>query len=99
MLVWQRPAAVVSSFDGVASDRLNGPPLGMTGTQRLPAALTSLDAALAKILDGVRPVVPIDVSLADAVGCIAAEMPPLAAALPPANVAVADGWAMRARDL
>jgi molybdopterin molybdotransferase len=71
----------------------------MTGTQRLPAALTSLDVALAKLLDGVQPVAPIEISLAEAIGCIAAEMPPLAASLPSANVAVSDGWAMRARDL
>jgi molybdopterin molybdotransferase len=71
----------------------------MTGTQRLTAALTPLDAALAKVLDGVQPVVPIEVSLADAIGCIAAEMPPLAVGSPSANVAVTDGWAMRARDL
>jgi len=71
----------------------------MTGTQRLPAALTSLEAALAKVLDGVESVGPIDVSLADAIGCVAAQTPPLATDLPSASVAVTDGWAMRARDL
>jgi molybdopterin molybdotransferase len=71
----------------------------MTGTQRLSAALTSLDAALAKLLERVRPVDATELSLTDAIGCIAAEMPPLAAGLPAASVAVADGWAMRAYDL
>ena len=99
MHVSQTSGHCVSSFGGVASGRLDGPPSGMTGTQRLPAALTSLDAALAKLLDGTQPVEPIDISLADAIGCIAAETPPLAAGLPPANVAVSDGWAMRSRDL
>jgi molybdopterin biosynthesis enzyme len=71
----------------------------MTGTQRLTAALTPLDAALAEVLDRVQPVEPIDALLAEAIGCIAAGMAPLAAGLPSANVAVTDGWAMRAREL
>ena len=89
----------VSSFDGVAGSRPDGPPLGMTETQRLPAALTSLEVALANVLDGVEPVAPIELPLTDAIGRIAAEMLPVAAGLPAANVAVTDGWAMRARDL
>lgn len=71
----------------------------MTGTQRLTAALTSLDAALAKLLDGVQAVEAVEIPLADAIGCIAADTAPLRAPLPPFNTAIADGWAMRARDL
>ena len=71
----------------------------MTRTQRLTAALTSLDAALAGLLDGVQAVEAVEIPLADAIGCVAAEMAPLRAPLPPFNTALADGWAMRARDL
>lgn len=71
----------------------------MTGTQRLSAALTSLDTALMKLLDGVQPVAPVEVPLADAIGCIVAQIRPLRTSLPAFNVAVRDGWAMRARDL
>ena len=70
----------------------------MTSFQRLPASLTPLDAALAALLDGVEPVAPIELVLAEAVGCIAAEMPPLPAH-PSRDVAVADGYAFSARDL
>ncbi len=71
----------------------------MTGTQRLSAALTSLDAALAELLDGVQAVEAVEIPLDDAIGCVAAETAPLRAPLPPFNTAIADGWAMRARDL
>ena len=68
-------------------------------TQRLPATLTSLDAALRVLLDGVKPVHPIEVTLDSSVGRISAAMPPLQVAHPAFNVAVADGWALRARDV
>lgn len=68
-------------------------------TQRLPAALTPLDMALRSLLDGVEPVEPIDVSLADSVGGIVAAIESLREAHPAFNVAVTDGWAMRARDI
>jgi molybdopterin biosynthesis enzyme len=70
----------------------------MTATQRLPPSLTPLDAALALLLDGIAPVAPRELPLAEAVGCIAAQMPPLHA-FPACDVAAADGWAFRARDL
>jgi molybdopterin molybdotransferase len=70
----------------------------MTSTQRLSASLTPLDTALAALLRDLAPVQPIDLSLDDALGCIAAEMPPLEA-YPPHDVAATDGWAMRANDL
>lgn len=68
-------------------------------TQRLPAVLTPLDVALRLLLDGVGPVEPIGVSVADSVGGIAAEVAPLRTAHPAFGIAVADGWAMRARDI
>jgi molybdopterin biosynthesis enzyme len=70
----------------------------MTTTQRLPSALTPLDAALALLLDGLMSVAPRERPLAEAVGCIAAQMPPLHA-FPARDIAAADGWAFRARDL
>jgi molybdopterin biosynthesis enzyme len=66
--------------------------------QRLPASLTPLDAALSALLEGLEPVAPIDLPLADAVGAIAADMPSLQAR-PAFDVAAVDGWALRARDL
>ena len=70
----------------------------MIPTQRLPASLTPLDVALAALLDGHKPVVPIPLPLGEALGCVAAEMPALDAH-PPRDIAASDGWAMRARDL
>jgi molybdopterin molybdotransferase len=70
----------------------------MIGTQRLTASLTPLDAALAALLDGLKPVAAIELALAEALGCVAAAMPPLKA-LPAFDVAAADGWAFCARDL
>jgi molybdopterin biosynthesis enzyme len=64
----------------------------------MPAALTPLEAALAALLDGLKPVAPCDVALAEALGCIAADMPPLNA-LPAFDIAAVDGWAFRSRDL
>jgi molybdopterin biosynthesis enzyme len=71
----------------------------MTGTQRLTAALTSLDAALARLLDGVQAVAPTEVPLAEAIGCVAAEMPKFGTSLPPFDIAMTDGWATRAQDI
>jgi molybdopterin molybdotransferase len=70
----------------------------MMGTQRLTASLTPLDAALAALLDGLKPVTAIELALIEALGCVAAAMPPLKA-LPAFDVAAADGWAFCARDL
>ena len=70
----------------------------MVPTQRLPASLTPLDAALAALLQRLGPVAPVELPLADALGCVAADMPP-PKAYPPGDVAVSDGWALRARDL
>jgi molybdopterin molybdotransferase len=70
----------------------------MITTQRLPASLTPLEVALAALLERLEPVAPIEVALADALGCVAADMPPLKAH-PLCDVAASDGWALRARDL
>jgi molybdopterin molybdotransferase len=71
----------------------------MTEPQRLPAELTSLDAALTKLLDGVRAIAPVEVPLAEAIGCVAAEMSKAGASLPAFNTAMTDGWAARAQFL
>jgi molybdopterin biosynthesis enzyme len=70
----------------------------MIPPQRPPASLTPLDAALAALLHGLEPVVPVALPLAEALGCIVADMPPLPA-YPSCHVAAGDGWALRARDL
>jgi len=70
----------------------------MTSHQRLPTSLTPLDAALAALLNGVEPVAPAELPLAEALRCIAADMPRLSA-LPPHDIAANDGFALRARDL
>jgi molybdopterin molybdotransferase len=70
----------------------------MTSSQRLPASLTPLDVALAALLDGLIPVAPTNLPLTDALGCIAADMPPLKPH-PPHDIAATDGWALRASDL
>jgi molybdopterin molybdotransferase len=70
----------------------------MTTNQRLPASLTPLDAALTALLDGLGPVPPIERSPHEALRCVSAEMPPLAA-YPPHDIAATDGFALRARDL
>ena len=70
----------------------------MIPPQRLPASLTPLDLALAALLDRLEPVAPIELPLAQALGCVAAGMPPLGAH-PPCDIAAADGFAFCARDL
>jgi molybdopterin molybdotransferase len=70
----------------------------MITTQRLPSSLTPLDVARAMLLDGLQPVAPNELPLAEALGCVAASMPRLGA-FPPCDIAAVDGWAFRARDL
>ncbi len=70
----------------------------MIPTQRLPVSLTPLDAALAALRHGLEPVAPVALPLAEALGCVAADIPPLQAH-PLRDTAVSDGWALRARDL
>jgi molybdopterin molybdotransferase len=70
----------------------------MTSPQRLPTSLTPLDVALNALLNGLDPVAPVEVTLQEALRCIAARMPPLPA-YPPRDIAAADGYAFCARDL
>jgi molybdopterin molybdotransferase len=70
----------------------------MTSGQRLPASLTSLDAALAALLGGLEPSAVLELSLREALGCVVAELPP-SKAFPPHDVAAVDGWPLRASDL
>lgn len=68
-------------------------------TQRLPDVLTPLDVAVRLLCEGLNPVEPVDVPLAEALGRVAAAMAPQQVALPPFSIAVTDGWALRARDI
>jgi len=70
----------------------------MAPTQRLPPSLTPLDVALAAFLQCIKPVAPIEIPPAEALGYVAAGMA-LVHPLPPRDVAVQDGWALRSRDL
>jgi molybdopterin molybdotransferase len=70
----------------------------MTSNQRLPTSRTPLDVALGSLLRGVGPVTSRELPLAEALRCVAAEMPPLRA-YPPHDVATVDGFALCARDL
>jgi molybdopterin biosynthesis enzyme len=62
-------------------------------------ALTSVEAALAALLDGLAPVASRSVPLDQALGLVAAEMPALEDAEPAHSIATMDGWACRALDL
>ncbi|MEW6644817.1 MAG: molybdopterin-binding protein [Pseudomonadota bacterium] len=71
----------------------------MTHAQRQVATLTGVDAALALLLADLAPVAPIELDVSDALGSIAAAMPPLTSALPARSIAMVDGFALRAVDL
>jgi molybdopterin biosynthesis enzyme len=66
--------------------------------QRLPPSLTPLEIALSTLLHDIKPVAAIELPLSEALRGIAAEMPPLKA-LPPHDIAAADGFAFRAEKL
>jgi len=70
----------------------------MIPNQRLPSSLTPLDAALRMLLDGLAPVASDQQPLAEALGCIAAAMPPFGR-VPARDMAAVDGWALASRDL
>ena len=70
----------------------------MNSNRRHLISLTPLDIALAALLRGLEPLTVIELSLREALGCVAAELPPLNA-YPPYNIAMNDGWVLRARDL
>jgi molybdopterin molybdotransferase len=83
---------------GLPRFAMHDPSSLMNPTQRLPASLTPLDAALAALLRDLTPVVPVELALTEALRCVAADMPPVSG-YPPHDVAAVDGWALRARDL
>jgi molybdopterin molybdotransferase len=66
--------------------------------QRLTASLIPLDEALAALLDGLEPVAPGELPIAETLGSVSAEMP-LPRPLPVGDFAVTDGWAFCSRDL
>jgi molybdopterin molybdotransferase len=66
--------------------------------QRLAASLIPLDEALGALLDGLEPVVPGELPIAETLGSVSAETPPIGP-IPEADFAVTDGWAFCARDL
>lgn len=61
--------------------------------------LISLEAALAALIDGLAPVAPRFLSLDQALGRVAAEMPAVVPAQPAHDIAATDGWACRAFEL
>ncbi|MER9236891.1 molybdopterin-binding protein [Mesorhizobium sp. M0622] len=71
----------------------------MSRTQPSNGTLTSLESALAELLDGLAPVALTSMPLLQARGRIAAEMAALASPLPERTRAVIDGWALRSLDL
>jgi molybdopterin molybdotransferase len=66
--------------------------------QRLTTSLISLDVALTALLDGLEPIAPSELPIAETLGSVSAEMP-LPRPLPTSDFAVTDGWAFCARDL
>jgi molybdopterin molybdotransferase len=93
----QRSGAAIVPVQSAACGAPYDPASGVM-IQRLDSALTPLDGALAALLDGLAPVAPFALSPADALGCVAADMPQLKP-YPQRDIAAADGWALRARDL
>src|ERR1700676_794952 len=73
------PGPALSSSEHVGRTMGRGAKALMIPTQRLPASLTPPGVALAALLDRLEPVAPLELPLADALGCVAAEMPPLEA--------------------
>jgi len=82
----------------IAMQASPGPPFAMTSPRQSVATLTRLDVAWRRLVDGIEPVAPRELPLAEALGCIAAENPP-AGAWPPRHLATADGWALRSADI
>ncbi|QPC95888.1 molybdopterin-binding protein [Mesorhizobium sp. INR15] len=71
----------------------------MSRIQPSNGVLTSLEAALAELLDGLVAVAPISVPLEQARGRIGAETAALVHPLPERNRAAIDGWALRSLDI
>jgi molybdopterin biosynthesis enzyme len=67
-------------------------------TQCLPVSLTPLEEAAATLLHGIGAVAPEKLAVAEALGCVAAEMPAVPST-PAQDLAAADGWAVNASDV
>ena len=93
----ERPSAAIVPAEAAPRASPYGPAIAKMA-QRLQASLISLDVARAALLEGLEPVLPVELALIDALDRIAADMPPLTT-LPPRDIAAADGWALCARDL
>src|SRR5258705_6980980 len=83
-----RPALSSSEHVGRMIGRGEAP---MFPTQRLPASLTLLEAALAALLDRLEAGAPRALFLAGGLGCVAPRMLPLKG-LPPREIAPPNGW-------
>ena len=70
----------------------------MTAGQRLTGQLIPLDEALTALLNGLEPIAPSEMLIAQTLGLISAEVP-LTGPVPVSDFAVSDGWAFRAHDL
>ena len=70
----------------------------MTAGQRLTRQLIPVDEALAALLDGLEPVAPCELPIAETLGSVSAEVF-LPGPVPVSGVAVSDGWAFCAQDL
>src|ERR1700733_13395547 len=70
----------------------------MTARQRLTASLVSLDEALVALLDGLEPVAPSELPVAEALGATSVGVA-LPCPVPTSDFAVTDGWAFCAHDL
>lgn len=71
----------------------------MIRRQERTTALTSIEAALGRLLPRCHPVQPFALSLHEAHGRVAAENAPLSAPFPARAIAQIDGWAFRASDI
>ena len=94
---FKRRGAAIVPIRTVACAPQHRAALGMM-VQRLPASLTPLDVALAALLHGLEPVASIGLPLTQALGCVGADTPP-PGAFPLRDIAIADGWALRAQRL
>jgi molybdopterin molybdotransferase len=62
-------------------------------------ALTSVDAHIAEIVAGIRPLPPTELGIAEAEGCVLAEDITALSALPPFDNSAMDGYAVHAEDI
>lgn len=63
------------------------------------ASLISLEEAVNRFLEGCAAVEPVQVPTSEALGCVSAEKLSVNGPYPAQNIAIRDGWALRANDL